>query len=497
MGDNKKNKVLIIGGGVSGITLARKLALAHKVATPHKSKPHKAKPAQKSVEPLGNSQDFQPSNISPQNTSHNKSALTENQQKINEVFLVEQKDRLGGVYDDVRVLDTQLDIGNFIFPADGKIFEMFPSIKSDFKPVDYRPGRICDEGLYTDYPVNMRRSMAELGLIDWMMIAVDIALSKLLYWRKDNAQHYIKYYIGQRLFKLSGLGIYIRRLFGVPASKVHASFPRHRMSFLHRKLSIKAIITRFVRFGRKRKFADGFFNREGFLSRQGRSFTDIFRSIEEELRACGVKIFLEDQVFSIKKSGSRFRVRSKNFDEEFDSIISTGALDTTYNVVFHEMKKLTRLDLATVYLRVKGRPQIDYNVVFNFRESGLWKRAMFVETTDEDGAQSTDIIVETTFSPDERWTLQGIAQAVKSDFNANHIGRFDHQVEIVASHMSEHAYPLYSVQEVEQAALMAARLGREGVLLVGREGQFRYTPSAQVAINEVNDLIKKDLSQFR
>ena len=100
-----KTKIAILGGGVAGIMLARKLA----------------------------------------------------ERGLFEIDLIEKESRLGGLHHSVEIDGLHYDIGTFVFREKHPIFKLFPNILSLYVKVDNNPLSITPSGSLDAYPLTISR----------------------------------------------------------------------------------------------------------------------------------------------------------------------------------------------------------------------------------------------------------------------------------------------------------------------------------------------------
>jgi len=178
----------------------------------------------------------------------------------------------------------------------------------------------------------------------------------------------------------------------------------------------------------------------------------------------------------IERSNSGFAIRVGDQVQPFDLVVSTipvptlaGYLDLPLAAKFEYMK------LITLFYRFRGNAGFDGHVLFNYSEGGLWKR--LTRFSEYYGLHDGDQYFAVEVTAREPWDVT--IEAAREDFesHARSLGLFTGHLVYQGHAVTDHAYPLFHVDEVSGLNEAKQRIRALGIHLAGRQGNFEFISS--------------------
>lgn len=396
------------------------------------------------------------------------------------ILLVDEFDHLGGNHIDVRIGDYSFDIGSFFFQDDSPLLNHFPELLPYYLPGKYSTSRITPGGILAKYPIDPRKDILAAGPLVLLGDFMSLIAGRLTNDRDKNALEFVKYWIGARLAKRTGLVAYLTRFYGVSPESIEADFARKRMGW-----PCKCQLERYSSKLRPRQ-AGGPPNQELVRPREG--FNYLYQSAADSLSARGVTIILGAKIGSISKTDAgSLVVKFDGQTAESKTLISTIPVGQCLSLCnLPPAKMLETVDLTSLFYSFEGERGFEQNVLYNFSEQGLWKR----------------LTVHSDFygrsNGREYFSVEAIdkrsgndAAVVDRDFirHAKENRIFAGDLRLEGTRFTKNVYPVYLAGATADASDALARLREFGVLSFGRQGGFDYQPTARASTNIAESIL--------
>jgi protoporphyrinogen oxidase len=404
-----------------------------------------------------------------------------------EVEVIENSHALGGFHRNIEIDGLNYDIGAFTFHQDHNLFRSFPSIVKLYKSIANNFGSVTDKGSLDSYPCTLNGYTKDNGLLAFLRTCIEIPFSKLYYWRKNTVPAYVKYYIGGNAYRKTGLKNYIERLYKVSDDDIDLQFAHKRLGCIQSTGSLRNIIAKKIE-GKADILTSPVLR--SALVRPKEGFTKIYSELHQLLLAKGVDVSLNREVKSIKKP---IKDQKQKFEIEFadsttktyDGVVSTIPIPVISRLIGKPLqKKLESITLLTLFYRFKGNLNHDHNVLHNFTSEGAWKKittfSHYYGKHEGDDYFSVEITLDQDASPDVAQQQQQFEEHVRS------LGLFEGELKLRGSKVTPNAYPVYLVDNVDEIIMAKNQLKDWGLFLAGRQGEFDYLNSSDAAGNAVN-----------
>jgi protoporphyrinogen oxidase len=392
-----------------------------------------------------------------------------------EITLLEKEEHLGGLHKTVLIDGCSYDIGTFLFRDDHEYFRAFPGISSSqFLPIDYRAASIRLRGSLDAYPMSLAGYARDYGFGELMLSALDCVRCRVVHRRRDTLPAYVKYYIGERMYRRSGLKRYIERLYHTRDVDIDLHFAEQRLQMLQEHLSLRSIIDRLTLRLQGRQVKVG--RPVVRYVRPAAGFQQFYGAVEEHLAGRGIRVMTGRSIQQIQQRDGGFAIRFGDQVEHFDLIVSTipvptlaGYIDMPVEARFEYMK------LISLFYRFRGNAGFDGHVLFNYSEGGLWKRV--TRFSEYYGRHAGDEYFGVEVTAREPWDIT--VESAREDFehHARSLGLFDGQLAYQGHAVTDNAYPLFHVDEIKRLNETKQRIRALGIHLVGRQGNFEYISS--------------------
>ena len=428
-----KKKIAILGGGVSGITLAKELSKCSSL----------------------------------------------------EVDLIERSSELGGFHRNFQVDDLKYDIGTFTFGYQHNLFKVFPDIVDLYKPIINNFGSVTQKNTLDNFPCTLGGYLRNYGLTNFLITCLEIPVSKFLYRQKNTVPNFVKYYLGASAYEKTGLKNYIERLYQVSDETVNIKFAKKRLSWIEKKASIRRIVTKKLT-GKKSRLSMA---NKPRLVRSPEGFKKIYGTIHNILLNNGVNVKLSCEAKAIRREQQKFEIEFSEESKVYDEVISTIPIPVVSKLIGKPMQKeLETMSLLTLFYRFQGDLNYDYNVLHNFTGEGSWKRittfSKYYGKHEGDDYFSVEITLDKTEAPDV------IQQQREFEAHVKSVGLFEGQLKLQDSLLTKNAYPVYLNDNIQRITEAKDKLEQWGLRLVGRQGEFQYVNSSD-AVGDAIALAKK------
>ncbi len=391
-----------------------------------------------------------------------------------QVDVIEKETHLGGLQRSFDFHGDHYDVGTILFFGHHGLVEAFPFLAEQMVPIKYKPVSINPAGSYDRYPFTIKRYLKDNGLVTAAKSFIDLLFCKFTCGAKDSVATYAKYYMGDTVYRKSGLKKYIHRLHDLEDEQLDVEFAKKRLLLIERQ-SFRRMLSAALPFTKtKKKTIAG-----GRLVRPESGFEKMFDDIRADVEQRGATIHLSKNVRSVRKTEEGFDLDIDGQVHGYDRVISTIPIPDMLRLIGEEPKTevQTRNLISLFYTGNFAQPG---NTFFNFSNEGAWKRitvfSRFYKPTQKGSDYFTVEVTSNDVSPAK------IAAAAK-DFeqHANKVGLFDGTPSLEGSHVSYHAYPVYRRGQSTAVELEKTRLREFGIDLLGRQGNFEYVISNVVA----------------
>lgn len=392
------------------------------------------------------------------------------------VAILEPFPHLGGNHKSWESDGLTFDIGAFFFTRGGPFLDTFAEVAGRLIDVQPRFGRLNPKGRLLTYPIKPRELRADLSLLDLALLPLDLLVSRLRHRHQSSAGQFARYYLGNIIYSRTGLKGYIERFFSSDDENVEVDFARKRMRWIADAASVRA---RFRR-SRVRRVESG---KVQAAVRPREGFAEFYDEIGRHLRQDGIEIETGARLETLTRTADGFRLVANGRPIEACRVISTIPMEDTARLLrLPDVKAPRSLDLLTLYARAPERLRTDRDVLFNFTAEGRWKRMtlhsrfypsgagdhMSIEITSRDGAAER---------PEEH--LRTASAQLRE------AGLIDGELVMLGHQVTGNAYPLHTQGVTAAAEALRARIIACGVELAGRQGNFDYIPSADLAVRLV------------
>jgi protoporphyrinogen oxidase len=396
-----------------------------------------------------------------------------------DITLLEKEEHLGGLHRTVIIDGCPYDIGTFLFRHNHQYFQSFSGFCSEFLPIDYRPTTIRQRGSLDVYPLSLAGYTRDYGIGELVLSGLDCVRCRVVHRRRDTLPAYLKYYIGERMYLRSGLKHYIERLYHTEDVNIDILFAKQRLQMLQEHLSLRSILDRLALRLKRRHIDVG---RPVLLYvRPARGFQQFYGAIQEHLEGRGVRVLTERPIQQIQQRDGGFAIRFRDQVEHFDLIVSTipvptlaGYIDMPLEARFEYMK------LISLFYRFRGKAGFEGQVLFNYSEGGLWKRV--TRFSEYYGRHDGDeyFVVEVTAR--DSWDVT--VEEAREDFehHVRSLGLYSGDLAYQGHTVTDNAYPLFHVDEIQRLNEAKQRIRALGIYLVGRQGNFEYISSWLTAL---------------
>ena len=398
-----------------------------------------------------------------------------------QVTLIEKEGRLGGLHRSHTINGLSYDIGAFVFDAQHQLFRTFPELSASFHKQPHFSQSVTPEGTLDNYPLTLGGYVRDHGAVGTLLAAISLCAGRVRHYRRDTLGGFIRWHIGDRMYRHSGLQRYLERFYGVPDAAIDVAFARQRLQEMFDGYTSKQLAKKIA--ARLIAHLPGSHHTSGHWvgwvpPREG--FGAVYSTIETLLNADGVDVQTSASLQQITRHGNQFNITTTGGTERFDRVISTIPIPSVLECLgIQPTFKLRYLKLLSLFYRLRG--QVGYNGAFlyNFTPDGPWKRIttfskyfgeqrgdhyFTVECTVPDNDQSS--VAEKQHDFEEHIQRLGLMR-----------GTFHREGETTTAN----AYPIFEQGKGESIRKLRQLVLDSGIEIAGRQGQFRYIPSAVVA----------------
>lgn len=284
----------------------------------------------------------------------------------------------------------------------------------------------------------------------------------------------------------SGLESYMERFFGLPADRIDLRFAEQRMLWIPEQASLANIWRRFVRL-LGRRAVSGPANQQLARSREG--FAHLYQPAVERLAAGGVTFRLGARPRTVRRTADGFRLEVDGQTFTGRRLISTIPIDRALDLCgISSEQPLPSVTLVSLFYSFAGQRGFAESVLYNFSDRGAWKR-LTVYSDFYGPAEGREYFAVEVIGDRVGCSVDAAAADFRQHTNQN--GLFVGDLRLEGSHLVTQAYPIYTDGAGDRAAQAVAALRELGIESFGRQGAFRYQPTARVSTLEAEAELAK------
>lgn len=398
-----------------------------------------------------------------------------------QVTLIEKEAQLGGLHRSHTINGLSYDIGAFVFDAQHQLFRTFPELVDSFHKQPHFSQSITPAGTLDDYPLTLQGYLRDHGTIGTLMATMSLCAGRIRYYRRNTLGGFIRWHIGDRIYRQSGLQCYLERFYGVPDEAIDVEFARQRLQEMFdgytTKQLAKKIAKSLISYLHKNSHQNGHW--VGWVPPK-KGFGAVYSAIEVLLREEGVDIQTSATIQQISRLANGFDITTDAGSNHFDRIISTIPITQLLGYLgLQPTSHLRYLNLLSLFYRLSGSVAYNGAFLYNFTSGGGWKRiTTFSKYFGQQGGDDY-FTVECTLPEGDKKTVAEKQQHVEQ--HLRQLGLMSGTFHREGSTITANAYPIFeqgrtaSIYQSRQMVLDA------GIEIAGRQGQFRYIPSRIVA----------------
>lgn len=407
------------------------------------------------------------------------------------VLVIDEYAAVGGNHVDHTTADYTFDVGSFIFQDDSPLLAHFPELLERYVPIDPSWAKLTPQGTVAVYPFSLRQDLLDRGPVECARILGSVLRARIRRRDQQTAGDFARYWLGSRLFHGSGLDHYMERFCGLPADRIDMSFARSRMMWIPEHASVRGVV-RAARRTLARRPPPTRTNRQMARPRDG--FAALYRPVQDRLASAGATFLLGERPAEVRRvvaentDEAGFRVTVGGCDYAAGRVLSTVPLDLAAEICGLVGPPLPTVTLITAFFSFSGERGFAESILYNFTPSAHWKRlTMYSDFYGRSNGREY-FAVEVISAPGVDTVTAGAAEFER---HVHENGLFRGNLRSEGGHVLEHAYPVYTRRSAETAQRTIADLRRIGVESFGRQGGFRYQPTARVSAQEAEQAVRQ------
>ncbi len=396
------------------------------------------------------------------------------------IDLLERNPTLGGLHRSVQVDGLWYDIGTFLFDRNHALLQTFPALYNQFVRTKHRGRSLTQHGTTDLYPMSLRGYIRDNGLPGFLLDIVDLLRCKITCRERRSLVEYMRYYLGERIYRQSGLKNYIERLYAVPETNVDLEFALQRIPSLPSECGLRRNL--------KRLFQETFHpaSRAGIWDcyvRPQDGFGSAYRTVQAELQKDGVHVQTGTTITSIQKHGSRFHVHfADDSTERYDLVVSTIPISTMMHLVGKSRGcPPETINLISLCYQFRGNTGLQAGMLCNFTQQGDWKRLNLFSSYYGQANGNEYFVVECTARRNDPRDPDYMQHSFED--HIRNFPLFNGDLQFKGSVVTQNAYPLLRQHDLAWAKSAKQELAEMGIVVAGRQGQFAYINADQTARN--------------
>ncbi|MBC8145434.1 MAG: FAD-dependent oxidoreductase [bacterium] len=394
-----------------------------------------------------------------------------------DIDIIERETRLGGLHRTHIADGLPFDIGAFVFDAGNPLFTSFPGLVDLFRQVEHRASTITPRGAIDIYPISFHGYMRDHSFIDATLAAANLLFDKARYHQRDTLPSFIRYYVGDTLYRESGLKNYVERFYMMSEDEIDIAFARQRLATMADAASLRGNVTRLARRMTGRHDSTPW----QCYVRPPEGFDVAYGFVAEQLRQCGVRLRMDTTVKTIKRSGSGFVIGANGSDEYYDRVIATIPITSLVESLGIVAEPVEHMSLLSLFFRFSGEITEPGHYFVNFTSHPSWKRLVvfsrYYGTVDGDHYFTVECTRRNPTAQDLATTSIDVAEHLRT------LAFLDGNAQYVGGSITPNAYPLLRRGHVEKLAAIKRAVEEQGIELIGRQATFRHQSSQQVGVD--------------
>lgn len=406
-------------------------------------------------------------------------------QGVSKVRVIDQYDHIGGNHQDVAIDGYTFDVGSFIFQDDSPLLKRFPDLLPNYIVIRPSWARLNPQGVVTEYPFSTRVDILSAGTLEILRMIVSAVAGRLRHRHMTNAGDYARYWVGARFLRRSGLENYMARFCGCSINLIDLTFAESRMGWIRERMQVRAL-ARALRDSVRKKSPRPPLNQQ--LARPRAGFAPLYSPARQALERRGSVFALGETLNAIRRTELGFEVETNGGVVATGRIISTIPLSQTADLCGIPAEALPSVTLISLFYSFDGDRGFQESILYNFSYEARWKRLTvysdFYGKVDGRGYFAVEVVADLSGT-----SAQDAASEFRRHTAANRLFQGDLRLE--GSHILKHAYPIFTKGSGESAARTIADLNGFGVESFGRQGGFRYQPTARVSTLEAEAALRE------
>ena len=413
---------------------------------------------------------------------------------IQDISLIEKENHLGGLHRDNVIDNFHFDIGAFFFWPSHNLLQVFPQIKDLMVKVEpLKCLSLTNMGNLDAYPVTIRGYIHEWGFKEFCLDAISLFISRLkskfINIKYNSVDEEMNHFFGN-FYSKTGLKNYITRLYGMSPSDIDLKFSNTRLKVLKKRLNSRKIIHNLLTF----KFGELNQWKIEKLSyaRPESGFSQMYDFIKKELIKRNINLHFNTNIKKILLDEKKI-ITNEDEVYTYDSLISSIPLGILCKLC--EIPLNIQLSYRPMYsLFYKSEYEIfkDCDVLYNFTEDGLWKRITFHSSYYGSKNNKHYFVVE---SMPNQIHLEGsnginlLDKDLKQTFSHTQWSDIVSKAELIDARLTPNAYPIYAKDfKSDEIENLKQYFSSKSIHLVGRQGEFDYISSSDVAKSAINTI---------
>lgn len=399
------------------------------------------------------------------------------QRGYQKIVMLDSYHQIGGNHISVHLGPYTFDVGTFLFQDDSPLMRHFPELVTAYHPARPSINRVAPDGRIQNYPLSPKAEILQAGITECIQVAGSLLWARLSLRKRRNAQDFVRFWLGSRLARISGIENYIIRFYGVPATEIDIIFAEKRMEWIANAASLRKQAIKLL--GKK----DPWVGSQSFV-RPREGFSSLYKVVLESLEADDVHCRLGETFQAIRRDGDELCITTATDTLRTGTLISTIPVDSCLKLCgLAADSSLPMVTLTTLFFSFRGHRGFTTTILYNFTPVGRWKRLTmysdYYGLVDEREYFGVEINQPNGLGPDtvSDKEVEQLAADFISDMQNKGLLRGDLKLE--GTYRLENAYPVYVHGASAQADKAIAVLRKFGIQSIGRQGGFDYLPTAR------------------
>lgn len=406
-------------------------------------------------------------------------------QGVTSVVVIDQYDHIGGNHQDAAIDGYTFDIGSFIFQDDSPLLNHFPELLPSYIVIRPSWARLNPQGVVTQYPFSIRVDVLSAGVLEIVRMIASALGGRLRHRHMTTARDYARYWVGARFLRRSGLENYMARFCGCPIELIDLAFAESRMGWISERMQVRAL-ARALRDSVRKQPPRPPVNRQ--LARPRAGFTSLYSPVRRTLERRGSVFALGENLNAIRRTERGFEVETSGGVVAAGRIVSTIPLSQVADLCGVRAEPLPTVTLISLFYSFDGDRGFEESILYNFSYDARWKR-LTVYSDFYGKIDGRDYFAVEVVAAPSGTTVQDAALEFRRHTSANRL--FDGVLRLEGSHVLKYAYPIFTKGSGESAVQTIADLKEFGVESFGRQGGFRYQPTARVSALEAEAALQQ------